>query len=182
MSERNKQRLRLILPLIVLGATGTLATKAHYDTQANAEHLAIIRAILENENIALIITNDRGEIIEWTSGAEAIFGYTRAEVLGRTPLFLMSAEDGRKHAKAYAISLENVNFSETRIIKCTAYRKDGNAVDVRVTLHFYKVNDQIFIRASCVKSKNVKYIDARDDNALNSLSRPRPLTTPAHVH
>lgn len=42
---------------------------------------------------ALIVTDLNGEITDWNQGAERVFGYTRAEALGRRPSFLFLPEE-----------------------------------------------------------------------------------------
>jgi PAS domain S-box-containing protein len=49
--------------------------------------------ILRNVRESIIVTDLRGVITYWNAGATALFGYTTAEMLGRTPALLYPAAD-----------------------------------------------------------------------------------------
>ncbi|MGB3405040.1 MAG: PAS domain S-box protein [Microcoleaceae cyanobacterium] len=49
--------------------------------------------ILETIYDGIIVTNLSGNIIDWNSGAERMFGYSKNEVLGKTPAMLHRPED-----------------------------------------------------------------------------------------
>ncbi len=49
--------------------------------------------IFESIYDGVILTNLRGEIIDWNPGAERMFGYCKAEVLGQTPAILHQPEE-----------------------------------------------------------------------------------------
>ncbi|WP_392530900.1 response regulator [Nostoc sp. C117] len=66
--------------------------------------VALRRQALTFENIhdAAIVTDLAGNITDWSPSAERIFGYTKAEVLGKTP------PDILQHAEETATSLNNM--------------------------------------------------------------------------
>jgi PAS domain-containing protein len=58
----------------------------------------IPRALLEAIRESVIYTNLEGRILYWNAGATRIFGYSGAEMLGRTPAMLYPDEDPERLA------------------------------------------------------------------------------------
>lgn len=72
--------------------------RAQQAVQASEERL---RLILDSINDYAIITQDEeGRIVDWNSGAEQVFGYTAAEVVGKPNAMLFTPEDRRKDEPA----------------------------------------------------------------------------------
>jgi PAS domain S-box-containing protein len=65
-------------------------TEQQRSEQAMRESEQLARGIIANALDAIVQTNERGEVIEWNPQAEAIFGWSRTEALGRpiTELYL----------------------------------------------------------------------------------------------
>jgi diguanylate cyclase (GGDEF)-like protein/PAS domain S-box-containing protein len=76
-------------------------------TDRKRAEIALHKQALVFENISdgVIITDMKGDIIDWNKGAERLYGYTKAEVLGKKPSMLHSTEEG--------IKLEKEIISET---------------------------------------------------------------------
>ena len=81
-------------------------------------------AILDQVTDAVIVTGLDGRIVHWNRGAEAVFGYTSAEMLGRPPSILYPAVE----PAAMAASLEGIlggrDFTADRLGR----RRDGSPV------------------------------------------------------
>src|SRR4029450_13869364 len=58
---------------------------------------AHLRSILETVPDAMIIIDERGLIISFSSAAERMFGYAEAELLGENVSALMPSPDREKH-------------------------------------------------------------------------------------
>ena len=93
-------------------------------TDRKRAEIALHKQALVFENISdgVIITDMKGEIIDWNKGAERLYGYTKAEVLGEKPSMLHKKEEG--------IKLENEIIEETLRTgswsgELTIIRKDG---------------------------------------------------------
>ncbi len=89
------------------------------------ERLAVsenqLRAILEAAiDFAIITMDDEGRIIDWTSGAELMFGYTRDEVIGQNTNIIFTPED--QYANISTIEIETA-------------RSKGRSIDERWHLH-----------------------------------------------
>ncbi len=109
-----------------------------------AEHF---RAIIESSDDAIVGKTLDGIVTSWNRGAEAIFGYTRAEMIGRSLLVLFP--ENRKDEERYIIERlllgEKVDHFETVRI-----RKDGSPVHVSVTISPIRNADGVIIGASKV--------------------------------
>jgi PAS domain S-box-containing protein len=68
------------VPLAEVAPPG-LATVAARKTAESARWLA---ALVENSSDSIVGVHDRGILQSWNAGAQRLFGYTAAEMLGRT--------------------------------------------------------------------------------------------------
>lgn len=93
--------------------------------EANMQRLAALVASSED---AIIGLDHDTRITDWNSGAEQLFGYSAAEVIGRNVLLLVPVED-RDRAEHALRQKENV-----RPYEALRLRKDGSQVMVSVRL------------------------------------------------
>ncbi|RCJ39568.1 hypothetical protein A6770_38825 [Nostoc minutum NIES-26] len=77
----------------------------------------------ENMYDGVIITDLRGNIIDWNSAAQRMFGYTKAEVLGKTPSILHKPEQA---ATLTSTILEEISQQGRWSGEIIFIRKDGN--------------------------------------------------------
>jgi PAS domain S-box-containing protein len=96
-------------------------------TEEMRERLA---AIVESSDDAIISKTPEGMISAWNRGAEKVFGYSAAEIVGKPMLVLLPPEriDEESDILARIKRGENVEHFETVRI-----RKDGTRIDVSVT-------------------------------------------------
>jgi len=80
---------------------------------------------------ALIALSTEGVVLYWSRGAQNIFGYTPAEVLGRTLNDLVIPPDRRDEARAM---LEEVLRRGKVLFETSRRRKDGTRLDVDVSM------------------------------------------------
>ena len=110
----------------------------------NAEHF---KSIVESSDDAIIGKTLDGIVTSWNRGAEAMFGYTQAEMIGRSLMILFP--DERKEEERFIVERlllgETVDHFETVRI-----HKDGKAVDVSVTISPIHNADGAIIGASKV--------------------------------
>jgi PAS domain S-box-containing protein len=91
----------------------------------NASYLRF-STVTQSARDAIISTDTHGNITFWNRSAEATFGYTETEVLGR-PITTLIAETERA---AYKTALPDPNANDLtfgHIIEVTAVRKDGSS-------------------------------------------------------
>jgi PAS domain S-box-containing protein len=97
-------------------------------TEEIRERLA---AIVDSSDDAIISKTLDGTISAWNRGAEKVFGYTAAEIVGKPMLVLLPPEriDEESDILARIRSGESVDHFET-----VRVRKDGTNIDVSVTM------------------------------------------------
>jgi PAS domain S-box-containing protein len=101
------------------------------DPKLPLEAAAFLAAIVQSSDDAIITKTLDGTVITWNAGAERMFGYTAAEMVGGSILRLLPA--GGLHEESDLISQlvlgKAISHFETRRI-----RKDGSLIDVSMTL------------------------------------------------
>jgi hypothetical protein len=80
--------------------------------------------VTQSARDAIISTDTQGNITFWNRSAEATFGYTEAEVIGR-PITTLVAESDRAAYKAALPDPSADNLTFGHIIEVTGLRKDG---------------------------------------------------------
>ncbi len=92
---------------------------------------AKLASIVESSGDAIISGRLDGTIVSWNAGAEALFGYSRQEMIGHSAEIL-SPPEGREEAKRRLIAVQR---GETPVpIETVRFGKDGRPIDVSVRL------------------------------------------------
>ena len=90
-----------------------------------------LAAIVESSDDAIVTKTLEGVVTSWNPGAERIFGYTAAEMIGRPITTIIPASLAHEESE-FLRRLgrgEHIDHYET-----TRLRKDGHAIDISVTL------------------------------------------------
>ena len=106
-------------------------TKSRHERRQAAAEIARLAAIVESSGDAIFSETLDGIITTWNDGAETVFGWTEAEILGKHISFLVPEEN----AAELASIMEQVRLGNR--FKCyeTARRhRDGSKLDVFVTV------------------------------------------------
>jgi PAS domain S-box-containing protein len=94
------------------------------------------RTLIETANDAFISIDDESTIVEWNRKAEQLFGWTRAEALGRRLTELVIPPEHREaHVRGLCRFLETGEgpvFGQT--LELTALRRDGSQLSVELTI------------------------------------------------
>ncbi len=100
----------------------------HKQAERASAHLA---AIVQSSDDAIISKNLDGIIMSWNKGAERLFGYTAAEIVGRPVTTLIPSQhiDEEPRILAKIRRGETVDHYET-----VRQRKDGSLVDISLTV------------------------------------------------
>jgi PAS domain S-box-containing protein len=108
------------------GQCAALAQRA--DTLAERQRLAVI---VESSPDAIIGKALDGTITSWNSGAEHLYGYRCAEMLGRHATVLVPADQQATEARLMRKVVDGEHIDQHRITRC---RKDGTVITVALTL------------------------------------------------
>jgi two-component system sensor kinase FixL len=121
----------------VIGAMAVArdVTEHNRDIEKLKENEARLRSIVDSAVDAIILIDARGHIESFNPGAEQLFGYTAAEVIGRNVSMLMPSPRREDHDGYLA------NYLHTGVAKIigigrdvTALRKDGRTFPVRLSV------------------------------------------------
>jgi PAS domain S-box-containing protein len=101
-------------------------------THRAKEQLRFQSSILASVHDSIIVTDLAGTIVHWNEGAEQLFGYSAAEMLGRTPQVLYPDQDPGSLAR----DMGRILVGEDYVGEWRARRKDGTLlwVDIKTRL------------------------------------------------
>jgi PAS domain S-box-containing protein len=93
------------------------------------------RAITESANDAIISADSTGHIVSWNARAEAIFGYSTAEILGAPLTRLMPARSHTVHTQRFAQwSATGTSRLVGTTVEFSGVRKDGSEFPLEISL------------------------------------------------
>ena len=122
-----------------------------YPTHAKKE-----KAIFQKAFNAVIILNNKGEIVQWSSKAEMIFGWTKKEVIGK-PLKNTIISDQFREALSLQIQYNEGTGEENRVddtFEFTAIGKDSRKINIELNISATKIENELYY--VCVISDNTK--------------------------
>jgi len=106
-------------------------------------------AVTQSSSDALVNADSQGIIVAWNPGAEKIFGYSSAEIIGQPLEKLMPQRDRAAHPRYMKSALSG---SESQVIgrleELTGLRRDGSEFDVDLSLTCWAVADGIYFTAT----------------------------------
>ncbi len=114
----------------------------------NYNNVQQFEALFNYATIGIVVTSDKGVIINFNKYAEIQFGYTKDQILGKTVEVLLPASVHSRHIKYREDYYQD---PQPRIMghgrDLFAQNKDGNTFPVEVSLSHYVINNQTFIIA-----------------------------------
>ncbi len=110
-------------------ASGEMAQDGAHKQAEDA--VRMLAAIVESSDDAIIGKTPRGVITSWNAGAERLYGYSAAEVVGKSITILASPDqpDDIAHVLNRVLAGEAVHHYETK-----RKRKDGRSIDVSLAI------------------------------------------------
>jgi PAS domain S-box-containing protein len=152
---------------------------------------ALLTAIVESSDDAIVSKDLDGTITSWNMGAERIFGYTAEEAIGRNVRMLIPTDMGSEESRIveHLRAGERVDHYETKRV-----RKDGKVIDVSLTVSPVKdargrvvgaskvardITDRKFTEASLLDlNARLRELDDMKTQLLNTVSHElrTPLT------
>lgn len=113
-----------------------LLRNAHM-TQKHLEQRRMLAAVTEQSAEAIVITDMDSRIMNWNTAAEQLFGYPRADILGRTADFLVPKEH-RAQLEEYGARARQ--DGQARTFETVRARRDGSLLPVEAT--FFLLRDE----------------------------------------
>ena len=126
----------------VVTRTAELLTK---QSEVLRESEMKFRSVAQSANDVIVLADQRGDIIAWNTGAERIFGYREAEVLGKPFTMLMP----ERYQHAHEQGLERMREGgEAKILGKTlelaGHRKSGQEFPLELSLSGWKTGEGTF--------------------------------------
>jgi PAS domain S-box-containing protein len=119
------------LSLLIYAASSVFICYIVHKRTRQETEMALLAAVVDSSNDAIVSKNLQGIILSWNHGAEKLFGYSAAEAIGK-PMTMVFPPDRISEEAAF---LEKMSRGE-RIERYETVRKrqDGSLVEVSVTL------------------------------------------------
>jgi len=103
------------------------------------------RFLLENISEGIIAGESRGRVIFWNRGAEAIFGYSADEAVGKPLTFVMPEEFRRNYQRRIK---RVISAGKSKIIgrrfEVFGLRKDGSKFPMGLSINSWKMGEDVF--------------------------------------
>jgi PAS domain S-box-containing protein len=147
---------------------------------------ARLQAIFDAVVDAIVTIDPAGRIVQWSSGAQRIFGYTPEEVAGADLTMLMPEPHRSRHGGYIASFLKT---RDAKIIgagrELTAIRKDGTEFPIELAVSEVRNGDEVFftgILRDITERKRVEteLIRAREQAEAANLAKSQFLATMSH--
>ena len=140
---------------------------------------ARVQAILDGVVDGVVTINKEGRILQWSTGAERLFGYTVEEAVGADITMLTPEPQGSAHHGSVD------TFLTTRNAKITGIRKDGTEFPMEVAVNEVRANGEILftgILRDITERKRAEtaLIQAREQAESANVAKSQFLATMSH--
>ena len=123
--------IQLLTELSMDLAYGVQALRTRAEHKRAEEARAYLAAIVESSDDGIISKSPEGVIQSWNAGAERLYGYTAAEVIGQS-IFLLVPPDRREEVTGFLNRIkQGVGIEHFETVRVT---KNGRRIDVSVTI------------------------------------------------
>jgi PAS domain S-box-containing protein len=114
-------------------------------------HEWLCQHIVENTQEAIIFADREGMIRLWNLGAETIFGYTAAEVLGQALELLIPERLRPQHRAGYRrVMTTGVTQYDRTLLAVPAIRKDGARISLEFTVALIRGDNREMVGIAAV--------------------------------
>ncbi len=123
----------LIIPAAFMDRA--VGRRRRYETQARTERMQALEtsrrlaAIVESSDDAIISKDLHGTITTWNAGAERLFGYTAAEIVGASVMALIPADRRTEETEILEQIRRGVGVKHLETVRLT---KDGRLIDLSI--------------------------------------------------
>jgi diguanylate cyclase (GGDEF)-like protein/PAS domain S-box-containing protein len=115
--------------------------------QTMAESELRFRSVVESARDAIVLTDANGEMISWNNGAEAIFGYTAEDVVGKSISMLFP----RTYAGIHTTNSEVNNLigsglfhPESKAVEINGIKSDGSIFPLEISVSSWRTTEGAF--------------------------------------
>ena len=123
---------------------GRVVERQHAEEALRASEVRF-RSVVRAANDAIILGDNQGGIITWNQGAENLFGYTEAEVLGQPLTILMPARYREAHQRAVdRLMLGGQPRLMGKTLEFHGLRKDGSEFPLEMSLATWQSGGSTF--------------------------------------
>ena len=140
--EKNKTKEELLKELVTVRkrlAKLTLKAKSGLGNKHMSKNEEHFRAVAQTAVDAIISADSKGRIIYWNRSAQAIFGYTEEELLGKSLTLLMP----QRYRNAHRKGIERVRSSGKsqyvgKVLQLTGLRKNMHEFPLELSVATWK--------------------------------------------
>jgi PAS domain S-box-containing protein len=140
----------------------------------NIDTIQQFEALFNFATIGIVVTNNKGKIINFNNYAETQFGYTKEEIIGQVVDILLPESTHKRHVKYRE---EFYHHPEPRIMghgrELFAQNKDGTTFPVEVSLSHYVIKEETFVIAFVIDitvRKKHEAMELQQKNELKSVT------------
>ncbi len=102
--------------------------------QVAQQQSQIYETILENDDFAVIATDNRGKVTVWNPAAAKLFGWTREEMIGQDMFRILPDQLVEMHKKIFADHEKRKDEYVMHNVRCVTLTKDKKPIDVLVSI------------------------------------------------
>lgn len=117
------------------------------DQRRSEAELAGLASVVEASGDAILALDGRGAILKWNPAAERMYGYTAAELSGRS-VFTIVPADWREECRRLLARV--AQGASVRDVEMVGLRRDGSVVPVVVTFAPLRNGSQVLAGSSCI--------------------------------
>ncbi len=127
-----------------------------------AQSEAIFRAVTSSASDAIVSTNELGVVIVWNSRAEQLFGYTEAEIIGRSMDVIVPNHYRNRHREGVKrLRATGEPRLGNRPVELEAQHVDGRIFQIELTLSIYRVDGRLHYAAIIRDITERRRVDAQ---------------------
>ncbi|MBM4241970.1 MAG: PAS domain S-box protein [Euryarchaeota archaeon] len=133
----------------VVGAVETLEdiTERKRAEEALQKSEESFRSVVETARDAIISADSRRKIIFWNQAAEAIFGYSADDIIGKSLTTIIPERLHKRHERGIKkVISQGRSYMET-VIESNGIRKDGSEIPLEISVAKWKSGGEIFFTA-----------------------------------
>ncbi len=98
-----------------------------------------LEKLVESAGDAIVVANAEGNVILWNAAAERIFGYSKAEAMGRSLDLIGPERQRERHWDGYRRVMQSgVTRYGTDLLRVPAMHKDGRRLSIAFTVTLLK--------------------------------------------